>query len=508
LNYATARVRASICEAAMADYETWGIKWQGPTVSWHYSGPEQFRGDIQRAMNRWDGLIDIDFTHAGSSASADTAMWFEGMDGPYGILGEAGGPAYSTDGANFYFSGDSSVRFDAHESWYWADWAGGMVLASGVTFYELALHEIGHALGMGHSTNFDTIMYPNIGGSATDITYWDEVGIHSLYAPEGGSNSAPVMTVDDIWTGAGNWTQLSTIASILDPDGDNTSLYELWNGAGETSTWWADGHFVDASNGYQTWDLNSIWFKGHDWAGDQNLWVRAFDGKDWGEWDQFTIHTSGSNQAPVVTINDHYLETGQWTQVSNVASIWDADGDYVVRYELWNSAGESTAWWADGRYVDASNGYQTDNLHGLWFKGQDWVGSQNLWIRAFDGKDWGEWDQFTITTHSGNQAPVVAVEDQWVANGQWTKLTDVASIWDPNGDYVEEYELWNGSGASTTWWADGHYVDASGGYRTSDLDSISFKGQDWAGQQNIWIRGRDGSDWGQWDQITIHTNDL
>ena len=49
-----------------------------------------------------------------------------------------------------------------------------------------------------------------------------------------------------------------------------------------------------------------------------------------------------------------------------------------------------------GGFVDASTGYVTANLSGIWFQGDDAPSDQTLWVRAHDGTDWGAWDAFEL----------------------------------------------------------------------------------------------------------------
>jgi hypothetical protein len=56
--------------------------------------------------------------------------------------------------------------------------------------YSIALHELGHALGLGHSADPGAVMYPHYsGGVFSDLASDDIAGIRSLYAPAGGSNA-------------------------------------------------------------------------------------------------------------------------------------------------------------------------------------------------------------------------------------------------------------------------------------------------------------------------------
>lgn len=58
-----------------------------------------------------------------------------------------------------------------------------VILKIGVDFYSVAIHEMGHSLGLGHSSEPNSIMNPYYKGpQPQDIGYDDILGMHSLYS--------------------------------------------------------------------------------------------------------------------------------------------------------------------------------------------------------------------------------------------------------------------------------------------------------------------------------------
>ena len=124
---------------------------------------------VRSAMQVWNGLTNIEFVESGGLVDVEI-QWTTTFED----LGEVGGAlAYA-----FFprFGGD--IYFDDAEPWTLFDrgeW----------DFYLVALHELGHTLGLDHSDDENAIMYP-YSGFATDIGQDDINGIQYLYGtPDG-----------------------------------------------------------------------------------------------------------------------------------------------------------------------------------------------------------------------------------------------------------------------------------------------------------------------------------
>jgi len=125
--------------------------------------------------------------------------------------------------------------------------------------------------------------------------------------------------------------------------------------------------------------------------------VRADDGHGWGEWDSFELTTTTGVGAPTATVETQTIEQGAWRLLNTVLEASDPEGDTLTLYEVWDDEG-SDSWWADGAVQDASAGFRTSDLSDIWFQGDSTAGSQELWVRAYDGEHWSTWDAFDLIT--------------------------------------------------------------------------------------------------------------
>ncbi|CAM0956218.1 unnamed protein product [Alopecurus aequalis] len=149
-----------------------------PTATVSYLLPEDVRAVFLRAFERWALVIPVSFMETDDYEEADIKLGFyEGshgdgvpFDGPLGILGHAFSPR------------NGRLHLDASEQWA-LDFADGTETSVAIDLESVATHEIGHVLGLGHSTSPKAVMYPSIKPlqKKADLTVDDVEGVQLLY---------------------------------------------------------------------------------------------------------------------------------------------------------------------------------------------------------------------------------------------------------------------------------------------------------------------------------------
>ena len=142
-----------------------------------------FDAALLAAFDAWESIANIDFEMAANPGSADVTVVSSPLNGP------AGTAYYSYDGnpgLSEIFQGE--ITFNSNLTW--APEGEG-----GVDFYAVALHEIGHILGLGHVNDPSEIMNPYI---ETDVLGdGDVAGAQFLYGLNDGGPPADDPPPDD-----------------------------------------------------------------------------------------------------------------------------------------------------------------------------------------------------------------------------------------------------------------------------------------------------------------------
>jgi Matrixin len=127
------------------------------------------------AFADWATYANIQFQQVASTTAAQIDFSLGTIDGIDNTLGET----------NYLFSGSqftsAAVEFDSGEGWHVA---GNKIVSNhGVNLFVLALHEIGHAIGLNHYNAAPAIMNAVLDPAVTDLRQSDIDGVEAIYGP-------------------------------------------------------------------------------------------------------------------------------------------------------------------------------------------------------------------------------------------------------------------------------------------------------------------------------------
>ncbi|KAJ8022373.1 Matrix metalloproteinase-14 [Holothuria leucospilota] len=169
-----------------------GVKWTKTDITYNVlNAPTglsklQVLAEFQRAFNAWQSVCGLTFRYWDAPNADIIITFFSGYHGDYQVFDGPGGNlahAYIPidNGQGIY--GD--IHMDIDEQW--------VLRNGGINLYQVALHEIGHTLGLGHSgpntvmhALFSPVYDSNFRLQADDI-----MGAQFLYGPNAGTGTVP-----------------------------------------------------------------------------------------------------------------------------------------------------------------------------------------------------------------------------------------------------------------------------------------------------------------------------
>ncbi len=166
-----------------ASFELRGCSYPKNTLTYAFlNGTPDLSGNreqeiVRQAFDAWAGVTNLEFQEVGAAGSPDFRIaWRSGnhgdgsaFDGPSNTLAHAFFPP-PCGGPN---AGD--LHFDEAETWI-DDPAG-----TGILLLQVAIHEIGHLLGLSHSQDEDAIMFAFYSPDRVNLAQDDVDGIQALY---------------------------------------------------------------------------------------------------------------------------------------------------------------------------------------------------------------------------------------------------------------------------------------------------------------------------------------
>ena len=285
----------------MSSYALEGAQWASTSITWSFATSNYgsdasdpfsnaisaaYQGAIEWALQQWSSVAPLTFTQVAdspsSNGSADIRIGFGDLNtASTGVIGQTN---LRWDGAG-HFLQDEVVRLEDPSQFSATSSGSGNYTYNGTsaTLEQVALHEIGHALGLAHASDPNAVMYASVGANNQTFDGTDVAGIQALYGAPA-STPAPVATPspsdvialnlsEDAWLGDAQF-----VVSLDGQQLGGVQTVTALHGLGQDQTFTFQGSFGAGPHDLAISFINDAWGGTSDT--DRNLYVDGvrFDG--------------------------------------------------------------------------------------------------------------------------------------------------------------------------------------------------------------------------------------
>ena len=347
--------------------------------------------EIVRAFNEWAKYAKLSFTSSKAPGSQTIAVLFASgehgdgyaFDGPGGVLAHTFYPVPINAEP---IAGD--MHFDNDDGWK---------IGADVDVFSIALHETGHALGLGHSDKPGAVMYPYY-HKTNALTQEDIDAVLRLYAAQDGKpntdpgtpNPKPGTPSDTPASPLTLTVQIPatpTIASSINISGSSTG------GSGTVQVSWTtnNGYFGTVS-GSTSWTISSMPLD----IGDNIINITAHDAQQHQVTRSFTITR---NQQPDITPENPTPGTDTTAPSLTILSpgttnVSTSESSLIVKGTAQDNVGVVSVTWSNSNggsgIASGTNNWSTPAI-------PLYMGATTIMIRASDAAGNTSWRSISVT---------------------------------------------------------------------------------------------------------------